>query len=257
MAIEYFVQFACPVREQITDRQLLDMQKSRSRAISTREALRADPNVAGSRPESEWRITVRTVGPNGVEDRAVTLDELFAESAPLDALAPHCDKCPANVMGRPFGCGGSVHYPLSAAIEQWLLARLPDDVSGERGAYMLKLFATPGLDGAAIDAARQRAEVFESRTPATRTWGGGFFARKHTVRASQILQIIMGGDSLPANEARALAWLFGYIDANGALQSRPDNSPSEADPAGVAQIKVFMICMAVAAVTGSSMFLEP
>ena len=148
MAIEYFVQFACPVREQITDQQLLDMQKSRSRAISTREALRADPNVDSSRPESE-------------------------------------------------------------------------------------------------------------RTPATRAWSGGLFSRKHAVRSSQILQTFMSGASLSANETRALAWLFGYIDKDGALQSRRDNWPAEDECSGVAEMKLFMMCIAVAAATGSSMFLEP
>jgi hypothetical protein len=257
MALEYFVQYACPVRERISDAELLQMHKSRSRALATLDALRANPETDRSRPESEWSIAVRTVGPEGTTERRVTLADLFAESAPLDELAPHCQGCGANVMQRPFGCGGAIHYPITADVEAWLLARLPDDLGSAVGKSLMDTLAQPGLDGAAIDAARQRPDLFASARPAERRWGGGLFTRKTVVRSSQILQLVMGPDHLEPGQARMLAWYLGYIDPQGAVLKRADNAPAEGDSDRVVEMKLFLLCLTLAGLTESRLLLEP
>src|SRR5258708_20317894 len=64
--------------------------------------------------------------PDGTEDtRVVIVQTLIDEAAQLDPLAHHCEGCPANRRGQPYGCFGYVNYPITRAAELWLLKQLP------------------------------------------------------------------------------------------------------------------------------------
>jgi len=211
VAIDYFVQYPCKVRTAITEAELLRMVKSRARATAMRDALRSDPRTDKNIPESDWKVIVRTMGPHGPSDTSMKISDLLKDSAPLDALAGYCAGCPANLQRRDFGCGGAIHYPITAAAEQWLVGRLPKDADDARLQLFLRACKQFGFDGAAIDAARKRKELYEASAPIERTWEKSFFSRVR-VKSSQLLQMLVGEGSLDAARALLGADLLGFTN---------------------------------------------
>ena len=84
--IDYFIQYPCQVRAAIPDAELLRMVKSRARVTAMRDALRRDPRTNPNTPESEWKVIVRTTGPRGPADTAMTISDLLKDSAPAELI---------------------------------------------------------------------------------------------------------------------------------------------------------------------------
>ena len=127
--------------------------------------------------------------PEGVREVTRNLQELIDETGVLDQLAPACRGCPANALGRPFGCWSYIRFPLGAAVEEALMARLPADLNSVLGSLLQKAIADFNYDGAPVAALRRQGQVFfERNRPVKRKWGG-FFSGK-TISSDQILQAI-------------------------------------------------------------------
>jgi hypothetical protein len=64
--------------------------------------------------------------PDGTEEtQVIVIQNLLDEAEPLDMWSHHCIGCPANRSGKPYGCYGSINYPISRAAELWLLKQIP------------------------------------------------------------------------------------------------------------------------------------
>jgi hypothetical protein len=120
MAIEYWLEMDCPVREQLTVLRFKDMLKSRLIAIGM-----LDHHVAGGMPESEaLRQAVHLGRLTPVDSRKTgvfTIDDALEETRILDVLVDHCKKCPAN-FGEGYGCYNLINFPITAYAEHWLAA---------------------------------------------------------------------------------------------------------------------------------------
>jgi hypothetical protein len=248
MAVDYFVQFPCKVREQVSDPQLLQMLKARDRANAVLDAMRKNPATDLSKPESEWSVVLRVQGPNGVVDRPVKIHEMLVEARPLDVLSVHCDTCPANLRRTAFGCGGAIHYPISQEAEEWLLSRLPDKLSGAVGTLLLQAIADFKIDGRSIDSARARNDLYALKAPMERKWGG-FLSRKTDINSSQLMQILLGVGSMQAAHAKMVALFFGFLTDTFHIDERPANKPIQGDNNCVNEFKLFL---AAAALAGAS-----
>lgn len=127
MAIDYFVHYPCDPKRALgggdpddgTGR-LLDLLNARDRAAAIRQMAQRD----GRNPE-DVTITLKKVGPGGrVVDEPLSYRQMVEQAAQLTPLEPACVDCPANGRNRPFGCGGSVRYPIPPASEEWLIELL-------------------------------------------------------------------------------------------------------------------------------------
>jgi len=183
------------------------------------------------------------------------IGDLLQESAPLDTLAVHCQGCPANLQKCDFGCGGAIHYPIPAAAEAWLMSRLPDDLNTRVGFLLVGAIADFKYDGAPIDAARSRKELYESPRPVERKWGS-LFSKKTRISSSQILEMLLSVGSYQAGHAQLVAYLLGYVDDAFAPIHDPGHQPQAGDAPVVADFKRFLAAAAFAGTHGLPLLMD-
>ncbi len=255
MAVDYYVLFPCEVRKQISDESLLNMEKAKNRAEAVLQMLRDNPGEHQNKPESEWSVTLTKLGANGPEEVELRVADMLAEAAPLQQLAVHCNGCPANLQKRDFGCGGAIHYPITRQAEQWLVSRLPDDLNTQRGQLLQRAIQDFEYNGADIDAARVRDELYELKSPAVRKWGG-FFSKKTRIASSQILHMMFDVGSFQPAHAKMLAYFLGYVDDEFKLVRKQDNWPRPQDDPITSNLKVFLSLTAFAGVNGFEVLVD-
>jgi hypothetical protein len=203
-----------------------------------------------------WRtVVVKTMGPAGATETTVKLHDLLQDPAPLDTLAVNCRGCQANLQNRDFGCGGAIHYPITAAAEQWLLSRLPDDLNSPRGRFLTRALKDLNFDGAAIDAARSRKELYAAARPVERKWGGSIFSRTR-LTSSQVLHVLIGSGSLEPTHAKFVAYFLGFMTEAFAIDDSPNNQPSSTDEPRIAELKRFMSAVAFAGQHGVTLLVD-
>jgi len=135
------------------------MLKARNRA----RTISAMVHREGKNPVT---ATVRVVvlGPDGPEERDVTVASMMADAAPLESLGRDCAGCDACVFQATFGCFGYVNYPLTASLERWVVDRIQaaDTLGGD---LLLRAIRDFGYDGRAMADWRRRPELCESSNP--------------------------------------------------------------------------------------------
>jgi hypothetical protein len=120
---DYVIQYGCVPKEVFTTPGLLSRVKSGERAIAVR---RFYHEAGEDRPPEEMGFEMVYRSADGAyEKKLLRLDEMLAERAELNDYEGHCVGCPANAMRQPFGCIGTVNYPISAKAEFWMLQQLP------------------------------------------------------------------------------------------------------------------------------------
>lgn len=185
---------------------------------------------------NECKVEIGVTTPDGTaRQMPVTIAQLLSMTAQLDEVKSHCKECRANVADRDFGCIGKVNYPITSEAEGWLLARLPEDAKSPSLSMLLKFLSDLEIDGAPVDSLRTRAEIFESKTPAVRGWGGWF--NKQKISSSQILHMLAFGGAIAPQQAQLYTKLLGLT----AILSQP-HPPSNL----VEQFKTFACAIVMA-----------
>lgn len=255
MSLDYYIQYPCKVRESVSDEELLQMQKSKNRAEYVLDLMRNDPKTDTNIPESEWTFLVMVQRPEGLEEKRVKIVDLLAESAPLQSLSTNCKECAANILHIDFGCGGAINYPLTAITEKWLISRLPDDINSQAGNLLQMAISDFNFDGKAIDASRNRKDLYESSKPEIRKWGS-FFSKKTNVSSSQILHMIMQVGHLQPSHAKLVAYFLGYINDSFEYVEKSENQPNSNDGRGVGQFKALLMALLFAGTNECSVFVD-
>lgn len=183
---------------------LLELIRSRNRAEAAIEA-------SGGKPAAEVEFLMVLNGPDGPRETTFSAAALLEEAAALDALAPGCDGCPANVLGKGFGCVTYLRYPISLATETALLERLePADHLG--GHVCLSAIESFDYHGRDLAAWRARG-LIESPTAPTRDLGDGA-----VVSMDSIWHGILGvGGEVGAFHALLVLMWFGALLIDGEL----------------------------------------
>jgi hypothetical protein len=123
MAIDHVINYLCEPKDQLTTQGILMRLKGRDQAARIIQLFR---DAGDDRPPQEMGFEFTRSAANGDEETAIIkVSEVLAASAQLEPLAHHCEGCPANVQGKPFGCFGRIGYPISEQAERWLLLQLP------------------------------------------------------------------------------------------------------------------------------------
>ncbi|MCY3719641.1 MAG: hypothetical protein OXG07_08810 [Anaerolineaceae bacterium] len=124
MALDYVIDHNCAPKQALTTAGILERLKARERAATIIRLYRRSGDQRSPR-EMGFEM-LRTAADGSEETQIVVVQHLLDSAAELDSLAPHCEGCPANRTGAPFGCMGRIDYPISPRGEAFLLDSLPD-----------------------------------------------------------------------------------------------------------------------------------
>jgi hypothetical protein len=131
MAFDYVLKFPCEVRKSVPEAKLVALVRYMSLAeFAVAEIRRSNPNVAMETILGKYEVHVSQSRPDGTATQVpMTIGQLVALAQPVRQYLGHCQKCPANIAARPFGCIAKINYPLKKESEEWLLSRLPANVA--------------------------------------------------------------------------------------------------------------------------------
>jgi hypothetical protein len=207
MSIEYVLDHKCPVKEALTQQRLVALVKTRFQAQSLIEFLR---EKGDNRPLNELKVTRRRHTLSGnLDAEEVSVQQMLDETTELDPHAGHCSGCPANANARPFGCYGSITYPIREATERWLLSLIPDDLSSAAGQLLQQMCADFDYDGGPFVKMRSDTMFFDRPEPLACSWGTE--DNRWTLDANQVLQMLFGVGNLAPSHCLIVLWFLGVI----------------------------------------------
>lgn len=166
MAIDTVVDYTCIPKQTLSTEEILDRIKFRERALTV---IRTYREAGDMRPPTEMGFELTRSLPDGSEDtQLIVVQNALDNADALEPLQVHCEGCPANVSGNPFGCMNFIQYPISAAAERWLLDRLPPPEEPLLWLLLRKSVEELGYDGSSVAALRQNPVYFEEQRVAGR-----------------------------------------------------------------------------------------
>jgi hypothetical protein len=196
MAFDYVLKFPCEVRKSVPEAKLVALVRHMHMAeFAVAEVRRSNPAVPMETILGKYEVHVSQYRPDGTATQVpMTVGELIALAQPIRQYLGHCQKCPANIAARPFGCIAKINYPLKKESEEWLLSRLPADAADPNLSLLFRFLSDLEIDGRPVDALRPR--LCELPAPIVRRWG------TQQVTSSQMLQILaFSGDIAPQQSA--------------------------------------------------------
>ena len=189
------------------------------------------------------------IRPEGPVEQKVSVGTLLKQVEELDVHAHHCQGCKANLPGRPFGCYGSVSYPISAKAEEWLMSLLPSDLKSPAG-YMLRSAVTDlKYTGGMFLEMRPKDMFFESPTPVKRKWGSWLSA--WTLSSDQLLQMLFGLGNLQPSHCKMMSVILGMIETG-----KPFDSPAPPPTDQAVQLVHGINAMALAGKLGVNLLVD-
>jgi hypothetical protein len=149
MGIDYIIHYDCAPKQALSVEGLVIRFKSRERAQAVIQFYR---DQGDQRPPSEIGFEMVNRLPDGTEETdLIIVQDLLDLAAELVPWEPHCANCPASRAGLPFGCMGSINYPISALAERndhplpFILFQKAIHDLGYTGASVAPLRAQPGV----------------------------------------------------------------------------------------------------------------
>lgn len=222
MGADFVIQYGCVPKEAFTTDGLLSRVKSGERAKAIERFYRQNGD---QRPAEEmgFEMVYRTMD-GGEEKEVLHLDDLNAQRAELTPYEVHCAGCPANALNRPFGCIGTVNYPLSAKAEFWMLQQLP---APEQPVPFLLL-----MQGRDFGNTGERAEGLRDNAP------GVFFESEHPlarrydemdVTGEQLFELLFLGGTIPPKRATMILLFLGGLSQEIAPNELMALNPAPSD----------------------------
>ncbi len=198
----------CEPKERLGTEEITSMLKARDRGLQVASLMRQDGD---QRPLSDLTFVTAVYRHDGeMEEREVSLQGLLDEAKPLDEHASHCEGCPANVMGEPYGCRGYISYPIQEATERWLLDRLPDDLGSTAGWLLAEATRDFGWKGEHAAGLRKDAGVFFEKDAAIGVrWGKG--EDDFLFNANQLFDILFGLGTVQPPHMAMMALFLGIL----------------------------------------------
>jgi hypothetical protein len=225
MAVDWVLHYSCPPKEALgggdplagTER-LLDCIKAGNRAAAIADIARR----AGDDPRGKPIVVQVRRADGEVEERETSYDELMSEAQELRPHEAACRGCPANVLGRPFGCVGAINYPIRRAAEEWLAGRL-QPASAVGGKLFLAAVRDFGYTGEPLRQFRAGG-LFEADRPVRKVLKRGLFSSE-SVTSDQLFQAIfcIGEPLDPGHCLGILLWL-GCLCIDGAVVESPEQA---------------------------------
>lgn len=251
MAIDTIIGYDCVPKQTFGDAEIVERLKGKGRAETI---IRIYREQGDNRAPSEMGFEVTRTTADGENDSAVfQVQALLDAAAELDAVSPYCAGCPANVLGKPFGCMGAISYPLSAAGETWLLKQLPDVDEPLVWLLLRQGVEQFAYDGAEMARLRGASDVyFQDQQGFARPLG------EFVLTSNQTFEMLFLVGDLQPNHAGVLLLFFNAIrrdmeaDAIMRITPAPDDAAErypflhrsqEADDLTVAELKQFLYAL--------------
>ena len=207
MAIDYVIDYDCVPKQRYGTEEIKERVKGRERATMMIRLYRENGD---DRPPSEIGFEFTRSTPEGTEEnRLVKVQDLLDDYDEVAKVAHHCQGCPANRTGTPFGCMGTIQYPISGAGEAWLLNQLPSIDEPLVWLLLKQGVENFAYDGQTIARLRQQNDTyFEDKVAAQR------FLGEFMLNANQIFEMIFAvGDIIP-NHGAMLLLFYNAIERN-------------------------------------------
>jgi hypothetical protein len=252
MAIDYLLGVRCEPQTRLGVERLVQMNRTRILARTALAQMREDGDQRAPK-EIEIQLTMRTTV--GDSARGVTLQDLLDESDSLDIVAEYCKECPA-ALPREFACHRRIRYPIPEHVEQWLMARLPENLGCTAGALLVRGLGELGWDGAVTAKLRAAGDTyFESRVAHGVRWESPDGAIE--ISSDQVFQMMFLVGPIEPTHALMLALFFGVIphdtslydlkDADGRARALAGAHVAVENDPEIEQLAAFLRALAVAA----------
>jgi len=211
MAIEYWLEMECPVREQLGADRFKEMLKARLIAIGL-----LDTYVGQGMSEAEALQSVINLGrwtPAGrSRDKTIKICDVLEDTRILDVLVDNCKKCPAN-FGEGYGCYNLINFPITASAEHWLAGVAK--AAGERtdtANIPVRVILDRKLKGAPFAQMRQRMgpKAFELAQAPLITFDKGPF-KGRSIWTDQVLDVLFLTREIKGSFLQVLAQFSGGL----------------------------------------------
>ncbi len=208
MGIDYVIGLTCSPKELLGVAGIVRSLKAEARARHVVALLRAEGDT---RAPHEMTFVSAVLRPDGeMEEHEVTVGSLLAQARLLEAHAPACVGCPANVAGEAYGCVGYVGYPIERDTERWLLGRLPESGDCTAGWLLERAVADMGWSGAGAARMREAGDTFfESDTALVLRWETE--EETFSLSSDQVFEMLFGLGNLRPSHLGLLALFFGVL----------------------------------------------
>ena len=211
MAIDYVIDYECIPKQMLTTEGIIERLKGQERAQAIIKLYRQQGD---DRPPSQMGFELTRSTPDGEnKTEVVIIQDLLNAADELKLFEHHCEGCPANRKGEPFGCTGFIQYPISSAAEVWLLEQLP--VPDEPLVWLLLKSGIEefGYDGATVRNLRESElneqgsrTYFEEAQAVIRRLG------ELQVTGDQVMEMVFGVGNIIPNHAGILLLFFHAIN---------------------------------------------
>ncbi len=204
MGIDYVIHYTCQPKQALTLEGLIGRLKGRDRAKAIIQLYRENGD---QRPPSQMGFEMVRRLPDGSEESEVIIvQDLLNSAAELTPWEPYCATCPANRVEEPFGCIGTINYPISEKAERWLLDQLPKRENLLSFMLLSKAIKEMGYTGDAASRLRSQEEVFlESTVAPVRDF------ETFTVSGNQIFEMLFLSGHIQPTHGSLLLQFFGAI----------------------------------------------
>jgi hypothetical protein len=219
MAIDYIVDLDCPAKQALTIEKMVALIKGQNQAKTIIEMRRREGD---QRPPEQLSFVRMVMRPEGPTRQEINVGTLLKQTQELQVHAHHCRGCKANLPELPYGCYGSISYPISTRAEEWLMCLVPAKLDSAAG-YLLRSAVTDfKYTGGMFLGMRPKEMFFESRSPVKRTWGGGW-----TLTSDQLLEMLFGLGNLQPSHCKMMSIILGLIPTDEAAAPPPPPSPND------------------------------
>ncbi|MBC8100114.1 MAG: hypothetical protein H7Y11_11775 [Armatimonadetes bacterium] len=206
MAIDYIIDYPCVPKRAFTTDGIIERLKGEDRAAAIIALFRENGD---DRPPSEMGFEFSRSAPNGEEQvRVIVVQDLLDAAAELHTADGHCEGCPANRTGKPFGCMGFVQYPVSEQGELWLLNQLPMTTEPLVWLLLKQGLSEFDYDGASVRPLRAADGGVYFRTPLAPLRQLG----EVRIDADQLFEMLFAVGHINPNHAALLLLFLGGID---------------------------------------------
>jgi hypothetical protein len=212
MAIEYWLELDCPVKEQLGLGTFKNTLKKRLIAQGLLERNMRSGMSKEAALKDVWKLGVKT--PDGKKKvREFRIGAVLEETNILDIMVDRCTDCPA-AMGMGYGCYNVINYPISARAECWLAEKTK--LAGERkdtANMPIRVIFDRKLTGEAFTRMRRELDPrpFENEAALEIKFDKGPFKRR-TMTTDQVLDVLFLTRELSGTFLENLSFFCGGLE---------------------------------------------
>jgi hypothetical protein len=222
MGIDYIVDLDCPAKQALTVEKMVALIKGQNQARTIIEVRRREGD---QRPPEQLTFTRMVLRPEGPTKQEINVGTLLKQTQELQVHAHHCEGCKANLPGHPYGCYGSISYPISTRAEEWLMGLLPAKLESAAGHLLRSAVTDFKYTGGMFLNMRPQEMFFESRAPVRRKWGA--WLSGWTLTSDQLLQMLFGLGTLQPAHCKMMSIILGLIPTDESAAPPPPPSPND------------------------------